>query len=282
MVDEGRLSPAIELPIQQVVIPLLRAAHIGPSVAVTTIAGLLALALGLPWYDGVVVTLAVFTGQLTIGWGNDLLDADRDREVGRPDKPLANGDLTPSVVRRWLVIAGAACVVLSLLAGWRSGVTHLAIVALGHLYNLSVKATPWSWLPYAMAFGGLPAVVSLANSPPQWPPVWMLGAAATLGVAAHFLNALPDLEDDAATGVRGLPHRLGAFGSRIVATVLLVVASVVVVLGPAGTPAAWSWTALIVVVALAALALRGQGRTPFYAAVSIAVLDVALLTVVAA
>src|SRR3712207_7375206 len=31
----------------------------------------------------------------------------------------------------------------------------------------------------------------------------------SLGVGAHLLNVLPDLEDDAATGVRGLPHVLG-------------------------------------------------------------------------
>jgi 4-hydroxybenzoate polyprenyltransferase len=266
-----------------VVLPLLRAAHFGPSVAVTTIVALLALALGLPVHAVVVVTLAVFTGQLTIGWGNDLLDVDRDREVGRPDKPLANRDLTPSLVRRWLLLAGVACVMLSLLAGWRSGATHLGLlVASGHLYNVYFKATPWSWLPYAVAFGSLPAVVSLANSPPEWPPMWMVGTAATLGIAAHFLNTLPDLEDDAATGVRGLPHRLGAIRSRLVATALLVLASVVAVLGPAGAPATWAWTALAVVVALAALALFGRGRTPFYAAITIALADVALLAVVAA
>ena len=32
---------------------------------------------------------------------------------------------------------------------------------------------------------------------------------------------LPDLADDAATGVRGLPHRLGATGSSIAAAALL-------------------------------------------------------------
>jgi 4-hydroxybenzoate polyprenyltransferase len=264
-------------------VPLLRAAHVGPTVAVTTIVALLALSLGLPAYKGLVVTLAVFTGQLTIGWGNDLLDVDRDREVGRPDKPLANGDLAPSVVRRWLVASAAACVVLSLLAGWRSGATHLALlVGFGHLYNLSFKATPWSWLPYAVAFGSLPAVVSLADSPPQWPPTWMVGTAATLGVAAHLLNALPDLEDDAATDVRGLPHRLGAVRSRIIATVLLVLGSTIAVLGPAGAPATWAWAALAVVVALAAVALFGDGRAPFRAAIAIALVNVALLAMVAA
>jgi len=265
-----------------VLLPLLRAAHLGPSVAVTTIVALLALAMDLPAYQGVVVTVAVFTGQLTIGWGNDLLDLDRDRAVGRPDKPLASGDLAPSVVRRWLIVAAAACVVLSLLAGWRSGVTHLVLlVAFGHLYNVYFKATPWSWLPYAVAFGSLPAVVSLANSPPQWPPTWMVGAAATLGVAAHFLNTLLDLEDDAATGVRGLPHRLGAMRSRLIATALLVLASAVTVLGPAGAPATWAWAALAVVVALAALALFGSGRSPFYAAITIALVNVGLLAAVA-
>lgn len=266
-----------------VLLPLLRAAHFGPSVAVTFIVALLALALDLPAYKGVVVTAAVFTGQLTIGWGNDLLDANRDREVGRPDKPLANRDLTPSFVLRWLVVAAAACVVLSLLAGWRSGVTHLALgVVFGHLYNLYFKATPWSWLPYAVAFGSLPAVVSLADSPPQWPPMWMVGTAATLGIAAHFLNTLPDFDDDTATGVRGLPHRLGTTRSRLIATALLVCASAVAVLGPAGAPATWAWTALAVVVALAALALVGRGKAPFYAAVAIALVDVVLLAVVAA
>lgn len=266
-----------------VVVPLLRAAHVGPSLAVTTIVALLAVALGLPAYEGVVITAAVFTGQLTIGWGNDLLDADRDRHVGRTDKPLATGDLSPSVVLRWLIGAAAVCVVLSLLAGWRSAATHLVLgVGSGHLYNLSFKSTPWSWLPYAVAFGSLPAIVSLANSPSLWPPLWMVGTAAALGVAAHFLNTLPDLDDDAATGVRGLPHRLGALRSRRIATALLVAASAVAVLGPAGAPADWAWTALAVVVALAALALYGDGKAPFYAAIAIALVNVALLAVGAA
>jgi hypothetical protein len=40
----------------------------------------------------------------------------------------ANRDLTLSFVLRWLVVAAAACVVLSLLGGWRSGATHPAVV----------------------------------------------------------------------------------------------------------------------------------------------------------
>lgn len=261
--------------------PLLRAAHIGPAVAVTVIAALLAVATGLSVWQGFVVTAAVFCGQLTIGWGNDLLDADRDREVGRLDKPLATGELSPSLVVRCLGVAAVACVVLSLLAGWRSGAAHLAlVVAWGHLYNVFLKATAWSWLPYAVAFGSLPAVVTLAGDPARWAPTWMVGTAAALGVGAHFLNTLPDFADDEATGVQGLPHLMGARASRITATVLLVAASVTAVLGPAGDPPGWAWAALIPVAGLAPLALVGRGRAPFYAAIGIALVDVALLTAV--
>jgi 4-hydroxybenzoate polyprenyltransferase len=263
--------------------PLLRAAHIGPASAVTCIVALLALSADLTASMGVIVTAAVFCGQLTIGWGNDLLDADRDREVGRADKPLANGEISSSLVLRCLVVAAAACVVLSLLAGWRSGLTHLGLgVAFGHLYNVYFKATTWSWLPYAVAFGTLPAVVTLAGDPSRWPPAWMVVTAAALGVAAHFLNTLPDFDADAATGIQGLPHRIGATASRVTATALLVIASATAVLGPPGAPAGWAWAALVPVLALAVLALVGRGKAPFYAAIAIALVDVALLTVVAA
>jgi 4-hydroxybenzoate polyprenyltransferase len=270
-------------PRQVAAAPLLRAAHIGPTVAVTAVVALLCVAADLPTATTLVVTGAVLSGQLTIGWGNDLVDASRDRSVGRSDKPLARGDISPALVRRCLLVAAAACVVLSLMAGWRSGLTHLFLgVAFGHLYNLAFKGTALSLLPYAVAFGCLPAVVSLAADPPAGPPAWMVATASALGVAAHFLNTLPDLDDDAATGIRGLPHRIGATASRVVATVLLVGASATAVLGPSGPPGGGVWVALGLVATLAVVALVGRGKAPFYAAIAIALADVALLVAVAA
>ena len=260
---------------------LLRAAHIGPAVAVTVVVALLAVRQGLPSLRAVVVTAAVFAGQLTIGWGNDLLDAQRDRDADRRDKPLATGELSSAVVLTSLAVAGIACVILSLLVGWRSALVHLGIgVTSGHLYNAALKGSVWSWLPYAMAFGTLPAVVTLADIPPSWPSVWMLGTAAALGVAAHLLNALPDLDDDLAAGLRGLPHRLGRTASRVLATGLLVCGSVVAILGSGGMSVGWGPVTLAVVVGLAGLALLGRGRVPFAAAIGIALVDVVLLTVV--
>ena len=94
--------------------PLVRAlalsCHPLPSVAVTALsAGLAALA-DLPVGQGILLTAAVFTGQLSIGWSNDYLDADRDRAADRPDKPVAAG----AVPSRVAAIAAAAALVLTL------------------------------------------------------------------------------------------------------------------------------------------------------------------------
>jgi 4-hydroxybenzoate polyprenyltransferase len=261
---------------------LLRAAHLGPTVAVTLVVGLLAVSATLGPATLVLVVLTVLTGQLVIGWSNDLVDVRRDVQVGRADKPLVTGELSATVVRAALATAAAGSVLVSLLLGWRAGLCHLLLVVGGGLaYNLGLKATAWSWLPYAVAFGSLPAVVTLAQDPPALPPWWMAAAGALLGVGAHFVNVLPDLADDAATGVRGLPHRLCARGSQRVATGVLVLGSTATVLGPRGGPGPFGWAALAATLLLAAAALLGRGRTPFRAAICIAVLNVAMLTLAA-
>ena len=256
---------------------LAATAHGGPCVAVTALAALLAVALDVGTGPALVVIAAVLAGQLTIGWANDLLDAGRDAAVGRADKPIATGALPRRLVQQCLVGAAVACLVLSAAAGWRSGLVHVVLlVGMGHAYNLGLKATVLSWLPYAVAFGSLPAVVSLTGSDPAWPPWWLMGAGASLGVGAHLLNTLPDLADDARTGVRGLPHRLGEPVARVVAAGVLLTASVLAAWGP-GSPGALTWTALLVVVVLAVVAAAGRGRWPFRAAIAVALVDVALL-----
>ena len=260
------------------VLALLAAAHGGPALAVTAITGLLTLRGGLHPLDAATVTAAVFTGQLTIGWGNDLVDLSRDRVVGRTDKPLAVGSLPAGWVARALVVAAVASLVLSALVGWRSALLNIVLATgAGHAYNLGLKATPWSWAPYACGFGTLPSVVTLAGPAPDWAPWWMTGAGAALGVGAHLLNVLPDLADDERTGVRGLPHRIGERRSRVLAAVLLTAASVLAVTGPAGSPPAWTWMTLALVGGLAVFTWFARGRAPFRAAVTIALLDVVLL-----
>lgn len=253
---------------------LLRAAHAGPALAVTLLALLLAVAADLGPGRAALVTVAVLAGQLSIGWSNDLRDRERDAAVGRTDKPLATGEVSVAVARTACVVALVLAVVLSLACGWRAGAVHLLVVASGWAYNLWFKSTVLSWLPYAVAFGALPVFVHLAGS--SRAPTEVVVGAAVLGVGAHLLNVVPDLDEDAATGVRGLPHRLGARRSTVLAVVLLVGASVnLLVAGPTGGVPAGIGGALVA--GLAGLALVGTGRAPFYSAIGIALVDVVIL-----
>ncbi|MFD0527700.1 hypothetical protein ACFQ1I_11740 [Kitasatospora arboriphila] len=98
--------------------------------------------------------------QLSIGWSNDCIDSARDTAAGRADKPLARGALTagaltPRAVGTAAAAALAAAVPLSLACGTRAGAAHLTGVAAGWAYNLRLKRTAASWLPYAVAFGAL-------------------------------------------------------------------------------------------------------------------------------
>ena len=255
---------------------LVGAAHVGPALAVTVLAGLLSTAQDLGAGRGTLVVAAVLAGQLSIGWSNDLVDATRDRQAGRDDKPLATGAVSVRAVRLACIAAVVACVVLSLALGPAAGLVHLGCIAAGWAYNLGLKATAWSWAPYAVSFGALTAVVTLADGviPPWW---WPVGAA-LLGVGAHLLNVLPDLDDDAATGVRGLPHRLGRRRIAPVAAAVLVAASVVVLVG-AAPPLAVTVAAGVAVLGLTVLVVSAPGRLPFIAAVAIALVDTLLLVV---
>ena len=166
---------------------------------------------------------------------NDYLDRDRDVRVHRADKPVVAGTLAPATLRTATAVAAVAVVPLSLLSGWLAGSLHLVAVASAWSYNLWLKATALSVLPYAVSFGLLPAFVT-AGLPGHPVYGWLVAAGALLGAGAHFANVLPDIDDDLATGVRGLPHRLGATGSRIAAGTLLAAASLVLAVGPPGPP----------------------------------------------
>lgn len=265
----------------------VRACHPEPTLAVTTVATLLAVAVGRGPVGCVLVALAILTGQLSIGWCNDTVDRDRDRISGRADKPVALGVVSARATGTAAGLALAACVPLSLASGVPAGLVHLAAVASAWAYDLGVKRTRASWLPYAVSFGLLPAFVTLGLPRHPLPPPWALLGGSLLGVGAHFANVLPDLDDDLATGVHGLPQRIGARWSRRLAIGCLVGASLLLAFGPPGGPdvagtAGLGATALAVLAGFAGFA--GFGRrggapadAPFKATLAVAVIDVALL-----
>jgi 4-hydroxybenzoate polyprenyltransferase len=253
---------------------------------VTTVAALLAVAVGHPARGVVAVAAAVLATQLSVGWTNDWLDAGRDAAVGRTDKPVASGAISRRTVGIAALVATVATVPLALLSGpWAGGVILLALVS-ALLYDWPLKSTPLSVLPYLVSFAAMPAFVVLALPGTPVPPVWLLVTGGLLGAGAHFANVLPDLSDDMRTGVRGLPHRIGAAWSRAAAAILLLGATITLTLGPPGRPSPSSLAGLALALAVLAFgfyrsrAASARGDRPvavFRAVMLVALIDVALL-----
>jgi 4-hydroxybenzoate polyprenyltransferase len=247
---------------------LVLACHPLPTVAVTAFATAFAAAVGLPAGRVALVALAVLLGQLSIGWCNDWVDAPRDVAAGRRDKPAVTGLVPPRLLAAAAVAALVACAAASPTLGVRAAGAHALTVLGGWTYDLWLKPTAASFVPYAVAFGALPAVATLAAAVPRLPEPGVMAGGALLGLAAHFTNTVGDTEADAATGVRGLPQRLGAAVSLRVSAVLVVLAAVALLTAARGAGA----PALTVLVAGALVGaagvvlggdLRARGRFAF-------------------
>ncbi|WP_438874551.1 UbiA family prenyltransferase [Symbioplanes lichenis] len=262
---------------------LLKASHPEPGGAVTLAMALLAVGAGHSAWGVLGVAAAIGATQLSVGWVNDWLDADRDRVTGRTDKPVASGAVSRRTVGIAGLVASLAAPLLGLPFGPAATVCITLITVFALLYDWPLKSTPLSVVPYLVAFGLMPAFVVIALPGHPWPPAWLVAAGALLGGGAHFANVLPDLDDDAATGVVGLPHRLGATGSQLAAGALLLAATLTLVLGPPGPP---SWPGLSAAGAAVVVlpcgwyaARRANGRrvAMFRAVIVVALIDVVLL-----
>ena len=199
---------------------MLKAAHFGPTLIVTTISFGFALNY---WWEGpaYLIAFSVFTGQLVVGWSNDLYDFDDDLKHQRSKKPLVSGLITKEYLQKWLRFMVPFSFVANLFGplGIKGGSVYMLGIACGVAYNFYFKFSTLSPLPYAIAFAALPS--SVAVSKDINPPMWMLLGGALFGMAAHFINVIKDMDQDQASGIKGLPQRLGKAKSFAAAVVLI-------------------------------------------------------------
>jgi len=247
---------------------LLAACHPLPSAAVTAFITAYALTAGITPARALLLAAAVLTGQLSIGWCNDAVDAGRDIAAGRGDKPIARAAIGRRTVAVAAALAVLACVPLSLALGTVAGVIHLVAVASGWAYDVRLKFTAASGVPYLVSFGLLPAVATQALPVPGRPGTGVILGAALLGLAAHFANTVGDSAADAVTGVRGLPQRVGPHASLVITGVLVALAALMLLTGaPSRGPAAFVVLGLGAALAGAAAVLGARvvdaGRTAF-------------------
>jgi 4-hydroxybenzoate polyprenyltransferase len=195
-----------------VAVSLVMACHPLPTLAMTVVLTVAAALSGRSGRECLLVAATVLAGQLTIGWINDVVDAERDRRVGRDDKPVAAGRIDAGTVNFATACAFLVMIPLSIANGTAAGIAHIAAVLSAWLYDFPLKSTVLSWVPYAVSFGLLPAFLSyggLGGGMHGAPPTIAITVfAALLGVGIHFLTALPDLVQDNETGVRHVVLRV--------------------------------------------------------------------------
>ena len=208
---------------------LLKASHFGPTLLVT------AISFGFGtyyWWEGpaYLIAFGVFTGQLVVGWSNDLYDYQDDLCHNRKSKPLVSGQLEKELLQNWLKWVTPFSFIANLVGplGVKGGLVYMLGILCGVAYNFYFKFSVLSPLPYAVAFAALPS--SIAISKGLVPPVWMWLGGALFGMAAHFINVIKDMKEDQISKIGGLPQRLGTKKSIWVALILIALGIVVIII----------------------------------------------------
>lgn len=206
---------------------LLIASHFGPTVLVVSISLCISLS-QFSLIESLRIGLAIFTGQLVVGWSNEVIDYPLDLAAQRMKKPLVAGSLQVSMLKKLIPLTLFAAILLSFFSplGLIGTMIHSLGILSATLYNLKFKLTVLSPVPYLVSFTALPWAIFLAAG--ERPPIWLYLSLAFFTTAFHFLNVLKDLEFDIEQGVLGLPQRIGKTGSIVVAMVLAILGFLVI------------------------------------------------------
>lgn len=215
-------------PIRAQFVGLMKASHFGPTVLVVAITFVLAIT-QVSFSNAIFISIAILLGQFVVGWTNDFLDFAKDSEAQRMKKPLVAGTIDAKTLRIFILLALLSSLVISLLSplGLNGSAIHFIGLLSATAYNLKLKATVFSVLPYVVSFGALPWAIYSAAS--ERPPSWIVLAFVLFASAFHFLNVLKDLESDLGQEVLGLPQVIGRKNSIAMAVILAGSGVVVVV-----------------------------------------------------
>jgi len=196
----------------------LIAAHAFPLTAVMALTALIAIvsADGEPDASRLFALLVAMLGsQLAIGWSNDYLDRDADA-LYQPWKPVVRGEIDatkmPFAISCALIVSLAAGVTL----GWLPLLLLVMGTSAGLSYNVWLKNSRLSALPYVVALGVLPPFVWTALDVYKDDFLGLYLVATPLALGAHLANVLPDVESDRAQGRTTLAVALGTTRSLVV------------------------------------------------------------------
>ena len=219
--------------------------------------------------------------QFAIGIVNDVAD-ERSDAVSKPYKPLVRGVVDRRVARA----LGATLSILGLAvaATVNAATFGLAAAGLGAglLYDIGMRRTPLSWLPWWAGTAALPLAAFAAADRLAPHLLLVLPLAALVAVSLHCANALPEIDADRAAGQRSLPVLLGSERSlRLSLAGLAAATALAVGTATVGSTAAAPWpllgAAAIAIVAIAVAAFLTPARPFPPLALAVAVLAVVWL-----
>jgi len=205
-------------------------AHVEPIILILTVVTLFAVRATWPhppWTTIVLLLAGQAAMQFSIGILNDYCDRHLDAAGGK-NKPIVRGLVRPHEA----LLAGLFMIVVMIVILLRfnllTWLAALGYLVLGQIYNLGLKSTPLSGILFALAMPLLPlyAFAGVGRIPSMI--LWFIPIGALLGVALNLANALPDVEEDAASKANTLAVVLGVKGSFIVCPLLILPAAILI------------------------------------------------------
>ena len=241
--------------------------HPGPSVLVTVVLVAIAELAGRGVPDGVRILQlvgAMLPVQLCIGVVNDVVDLPADT-VAKPHKPLVRGAVSRSTAVVIGVVLGAIGLGSAATINPPTlGLDALALAA-GLSYDLGLRRTPLSWVPWwgGMAVLPLEGYASVGSIPSRLLALIPLSGLIALGL--HFANALPDIDGDRLAGRRSLPVLAGSTGSRWAGPLSLAAAGflALVLTGPLEQAGVVFFSGVAVLAVGVIVVIATRSRTPF-------------------
>lgn len=198
--------------------------HPVPSLLTALAAVGCALLFGIPVRDRRLWWIAaiMLAAQFSISALNEWADADLDARSGRL-RPIPLGLVSRRTAAAVAAVSAVAALLMSALAGF--GLVAFLVVLLGLVagwaYDVVLKRTPLSFLPFAVGFPLLPIWVGLVAHRPASSLLIIVIGAVPLAIGIHLADAIPDRDADRDSGVETLAVYLRRPAGEIAAAILV-------------------------------------------------------------